>query len=198
MDLQNFIQAEKMENPIVAGFSMGCAVIWSYIELFGDANLSACVFVDQAPCQYKLPDWKFGSKGIYDDASCLKIRDALHASMEAFADGNEECCTSHPLDPQMSAILKAETLKCSPTHLANLMDDHARLDWRPILPRISKPCLNLYGTDSGCFPVEGTQTVSQLIPNCIDVAFDSYNHWLYIENPSGFVSEVASFLKSIA
>jgi hypothetical protein len=27
---------------------MGCAIIWSYIELFGDARLKAAVYVDQA------------------------------------------------------------------------------------------------------------------------------------------------------
>jgi hypothetical protein len=31
----------------VVGTSMGCAVIWSYVELFGTARLQSAVFVDQ-------------------------------------------------------------------------------------------------------------------------------------------------------
>jgi hypothetical protein len=31
----------------VVGTSMGCAVIWSYVELFGTARLKSAVFVDQ-------------------------------------------------------------------------------------------------------------------------------------------------------
>jgi hypothetical protein len=30
---------------------MGAAVIWSYLELFGDARIAKAVFVDQAPLQ---------------------------------------------------------------------------------------------------------------------------------------------------
>ncbi len=35
----------------VVGTSMGAAVIWSYLELFGDARIAKAVFVDQAPLQ---------------------------------------------------------------------------------------------------------------------------------------------------
>ena len=68
-------------------------------------------------------------------------------------------------------------------HLAKLMADHAPKDWRPLLPRITLPCLNLYGTQSGCFPPEGCEAVGTLIPNCRSVAFEGCNHWLYLEEP---------------
>ncbi len=42
----------------------------------------------------------------------------------------------------------------------------AQLDWRPLLPRISVPCLNVIGGRSGVFPREGTATVGELIPHC--------------------------------
>lgn len=35
----------------VVGCSMGAAVIWAHLELFGDARIAKCVFVDQAPLQ---------------------------------------------------------------------------------------------------------------------------------------------------
>ena len=37
----------------VVGTSMGAAVIWSYLELFGDARIAKAVFVDQAPLQVR-------------------------------------------------------------------------------------------------------------------------------------------------
>ena len=49
--------------------------------------------------------------------------------MDAFADGNAECCLTHTLAPELSAILKSETLKCDPLQLGKLMADHAQLDW---------------------------------------------------------------------
>ena len=37
----------------VVGTSMGAAIIWSYIELYGHARLARAVFVDQV-CSQKL------------------------------------------------------------------------------------------------------------------------------------------------
>ena len=199
MDLKNFIDTVGIANPVVLGCSMGCAVIWSFIELFGDDAFSACIFVDQTPCQYVLEDWDkdHASKGIYDDASVLAIRKALHASMADFAAGNEACCVTHPISPEMSALLASETMKCNPGALSSLMDNHARLDWRPILMhRIAVPCLNMYGTESGCFHTQGTRSVSTLIKNCVDLPFHGYNHWLYIENPLSFAEAVGDFLNT--
>ena len=165
------------------GTSLGCAIIWSYVELFGADSLGKLVFVDQAraatgaaacpgswprcaprharaaercccccglaqaPSQWRLPDWDEtrGSKGIYDAPSLARIQSAVSSDMEAFAAGNAACCLTHTLPPALMATLTAETLKCNPAHLGKLMADHAPRDWRPILPRIGIPCLNLYG-----------------------------------------------------
>jgi pimeloyl-ACP methyl ester carboxylesterase len=51
----------------------------------------------------------------------------------------------------------------------------------------------LYGTDSGCFPVEGTRAVGELIPDCENVPFDGCNHWLYLEAPERFAQLVGDF-----
>ena len=192
-DLRELLAALEIEKPVVVGTSLGCAVIWAFVELYGDAALGKCVFVDQAPSQWTFPDWKFGSKGIYDAASLANIQAALFGGMEAFAAGNAECCLSHALPAPLAALLASETLRCEPRHLAKLMADHAQLDWRPVLPRIGVPCLNLYGTESGCFPVEGTQAVGRLIPNCASVAYEGCNHWLYLEKPARFADDVGSF-----
>jgi len=192
-DLHNLLEELQLEKPVVVGTSLGCAIIWAYVELYGDDSLGKCVFVDQAPSQWTFPDWKCGSKGIYDPKSLANIQAALFAGMEAFAAGNAECCLSHTLPAPLAAILAQETLLCEPEHLAKLMADHAPRDWRPVLRRISRPCLNLFGTDSGCFPIEGTRAVGELIPDCENVEFSGFNHWLYLESPERFSRLVAEF-----
>ena len=62
---------------MVVGTSLGCAVIWAYVELYGEASLGKLVFVDQAPSQWVLPDWRLGSKGIFDAASLSNIQAAI-------------------------------------------------------------------------------------------------------------------------
>jgi len=196
-DLRDFLAALQLDRPVIVGSSLGCAILWSYVELFGSDSLGKLVFVDQAPSQWKLPDWSYGSNGIYDAASLANIQHAVSSDMEAFAAGNAACCLSHTLPPAVMETLTAETLKCDPAHLGKLMADHAPRDWRPILPRIvGVPCLNLFGTESGCFPVEGTAHVGELIPDCKNVAFDGCNHWLYLEQPERFAKLVVEFAAS--
>lgn len=43
---------------------------------------------------------------------------------------------------------------------------HVQIDWRPLLPRISIPCLLFIGCKNGVFPPQGTAVVSQLVPKC--------------------------------
>jgi len=125
MDLHDLLIAWGLDRPTVVGCSLGSAVIWCFVELFGTTMIGKCVFVDQAPSQWRMPDWKFCSKGIYDAASLEAINSALHGSMETFADGNAECCLSKPVSAELLGTLKAETLKCNPDHLSKLMADHA-------------------------------------------------------------------------
>jgi pimeloyl-ACP methyl ester carboxylesterase len=37
----------------LVGCSMGASVIWAHMELFGDARIGKCVFVDQVPLQVR-------------------------------------------------------------------------------------------------------------------------------------------------
>jgi pimeloyl-ACP methyl ester carboxylesterase len=196
-DLKCFIDELKLveeKKPVVVGTSLGSAVIWAYIELYGDSSLSKCVFVDQAPSQWQMPDWQYGSKGIYDAKSLADVQAAVMQDMDSFADANAECCFSKPPSEEIVAMLKSETLLCRGEHLAKLMADHACKDWRPILGLISVPCLSLYGTDSGCFPPEGCEAVAELIPDCRSVPFEGFNHWLYLEDPERFNKLIVDFV----
>lgn len=77
-------------SAVVVGTSMGCAVIWSYVELFGTARLRQAVFVDQV-CLVGgggggREREKGGGRGglcwhrSYMDYTCLQIYTAHHLS----------------------------------------------------------------------------------------------------------------------
>lgn len=74
------------------------------------------------------------------------------------------------------------------------MADHTQLDWRPLLPRLALPCLNLVGASSGVFPPDGCLTVGQLAPQCCSVVFKRANHWLYLEQPEQFNQLLLDFV----
>lgn len=69
-DLRDVLAALQLRDGVtLVGTSMGAAVIFSYVELFGLAGLAGAVFVDQAPLQNRAHDWSLGSKGCYDAAT---------------------------------------------------------------------------------------------------------------------------------
>jgi len=90
-------------------------------------------------------------------------------------------------------VLEQETLRANPVALAALMADHTALDWRPVLPRINVPCLNVIGRRSTVFPFWGCEEVGRLLPNSHTVFFENQNHWLYIEEPLKFSQLIAAF-----
>jgi pimeloyl-ACP methyl ester carboxylesterase len=114
--------------------------------------------------------------------------------MSAFADDNAACCLAAPLpDAALSALLKAETLRCDPAALGALMADHTARDWRPLLPALRCPVLSLYGGKSGVFPPEGCAASGRLAPRGRCVEWPDNGHWLYLERPEDFAAEVARF-----
>lgn len=115
-DVHALIQGTWLADarPALLGTSLGCAVIWSYVELFGEDRCSKFIFVDQAPSQWVFPDWKLGSKGIYDAASLENIQKAVQ-DMDSFADGNAACCLSKPPSGEDSGAHKKKPKRSLPT-----------------------------------------------------------------------------------
>ena len=195
-DLRDLIFHLNLENVTLVGTSLGCAIIWSYFELFGGKKVKACVFVDQAPLQNLAEDWRLGSKGCYDAVSLTRLQALLKYDFMAFTKGNCKGCLSNPVDPAYERLLMAETMKASPEGLSALMADHTALDWRPTLRRIDVPCLVLVGQKSQIFPPEGVKEVGRLIPGATTVVFQHEDHWLYIEDFMRFATLVADFAEN--
>lgn len=192
-DLRDLINHLVLDNVTLVGASLGCAIIWSYFELFGSRKIKAAVFVDQAPLQNRAEDWSLGSKGCYDVVSLTRLQQLLKYDFMGFTKGNAESCLSNPIDPAYSRLLMAETMKADPVMLSTLMADHTALDWRPSLKRIDVPCLVLAGGKSQIFPVEGVKEVGRLIRGSKTIVFQHEDHWLYIEDFRRFSNLVADF-----
>lgn len=191
------------EGVVFVGTSMGCAVIWSYLQLFGDEErLRGVVLVDQAPLQNRRPDWNLGSKGCFDAASYAKLAEAVRADMDAFADGNAEACLVsmeeiEKREPGVLHALKSETLKCDPEALCELMYDHTHQDWRSACANTAVPALVLGGRKSKIFPWEGVARVGELMKNARVKFYENCDHWLYVEEPAEFAADVANFCREV-
>ena len=81
MDIRNAIEALGLERASLLGHSMGCSVIWCYIDLFGQEGLERLVLVDQMPSITARSEWSEQEKqdagAIFDGASLYETIGAL-------------------------------------------------------------------------------------------------------------------------
>ena len=141
------VRRDPDDAIVLVGASMGAAVIWSFVELFGaeavaDGNrrlLDAVVTVDQAPLQYRAPDWTLGSTGCDTPEALARLQASLVADFRAFARANAEACVTDACvadacvtnedGEEYTSVLReaeAETLRCDPAWLGRLMVRLAR------------------------------------------------------------------------
>lgn len=168
---------------VPVGCSIGAAILWTYVELFGDADFAGFVFADQAPLQDRSSfggsdkdddgdgdghwDETRANKGCYDEATMRAAQRAWTTTPEAAYAGLVHECLGYryaPEDGDEVSGLQAErdeafftgiSRLCDGTWLARLLADHTRYDHREAIELITKPSLVVAGRRTGCFPLEG-------------------------------------------
>jgi len=222
MDLENLIAHLRSTTGnddiqiVPVGRSIGAAVLWTHVELFGRSpNIAGFVFVDQAPLQDLSPffcwDASHAHKGLYDEKTMLGAQRAwIEHSHEAAIGLVAECLgyRNQPLERDGVSTEEAKrdeeffveiSDQCDGKWLARLIADHTRFDHREAIERIAVPVLVLAGQRSGCFSVEGMLETAERAKKgdgmdgkvFVDV-FES-GHWLFYEQPEKFNSRLLEF-----
>lgn len=198
-DLKDTIEHFSFDRVALLGCSLGCAVIWAYVELFGVSQISAAMFVDQSPFQMASPDglWKLGSKTIFSEGSLAHVCSELTKNPRAFHEETVRAgFTRTPTTLELNTYVN-ESLKSAVWFTAKLMANHSYMDWRSVLPLVSCPALVIAGKKSKVFPWEGVAYAAENMPHARLIPFEEGSHWLYIEEARRFNSVVAAFLQSI-
>lgn len=193
-DLRDVLQALDLEDATVLGWSIGCPIIWSYLELFGTARLRDAIFVQQTPRQYYSPEWKYGHAACYDQAGLAETIQKLTLTPEAFDRQNLVDCCSSALSDEERAMLLGEMAK-SPAHArAAMMEDHTVHDWRDVLPHLALPALMMIAEKDAVLVPEGPSWVADHMPNCRALRFSDSSHMVFIDETEKFNRAVLEFI----
>lgn len=205
---------------VPVGCSIGAAILWTYSELFGDADVAGYVFVDQAPLQDRSTfdswDESKAHRGCFDEASMLGAQNAWISEPENAFKGLVDDCLGYrfaPLDGEDISkeqsradeeFFTGESRKCDTTWLARLLSDHTRYDHREACELIDVPVLVLAGKRTGCFPLDGMKETIRRVEKGRNergiqesiVRWSEYEsgHWLFWEDPDRFNTEIAGFV----
>jgi non-heme chloroperoxidase len=145
-DLEGLLAALEVRDAGLMGHSMGCSVIWAYLDLYGPDRATKLVLVDQAATQVIQPWW---SEEERLDFGCNQTPEELFELCASLAGPDGERVTRDlflglftPSFPATDAeAIVAEVLKMPRRHAASLMLDHASRDWRDVIGQIRLPAL---------------------------------------------------------
>jgi len=198
-DVKELIEALGLEHVTVLGWSMGAAICWSYVDLFGTAHLAGHVSVDQSPRQYYNETWRWGQPGCYDAEALAMLTIRLEYDAGGVARGLVPACfgeTYQPTPDEVEALAR-EIDKCPPPVRAAIMADHTHLDWRDLFPQMQLPVLVCVGRQSKVFPWQGSAYVGEHIAGAQTVFFEDSGHMPFYEEPEKFNQAVRAFVQSL-
>ena len=195
MDLKNLIDHLKLpEGKLVGvGASLGCAVLWSYIELFTASAFSDLIFVDQSPLQNYTTvknrgvngtdgPWGHsqGSIGCNSAETLAILQTRLEECPQKVYEGLLESCLAYRSHPTESDNVSPErrshddhyfttiARQCDARWLGRLMAEHTLLDWRQVIElQLGRACMTrilVVASDrSGCFHPQGPRWIDDAL-----------------------------------
>ena len=201
-DLHEVLESLALSAVDLMGHSMGCAVIWAYLDLYGPSKVERLVLVDQAPCMLPHADWEAEKKSrygcFYEDSSGVdEFAAAVNDSTDLTSTVELLKGLFNPCYPEDSLrIVAEENLKFPREHASDLLRDTAFGDWRDVIERIELPTL-VVGGETSMFPSASQQWISSKIPGSrleIFTEAEGGSHFMFLENPDLFNAKVLSFL----
>ncbi len=200
-DVRDTLEALGLESVAVLGHSMGNAVLWSHIELFGSERFSKLIIAEQPPTLLARPSWSPEER---ETAGCITDGNALGQTCDslvgadavAFGCAFVEAMLSENVSADDRRFIAEQNLLMPRAAAATLLQDASAGDWRDLLPRIELDTLVIAGRAS-IVPYVSQVWIHEQVPGSKLVSFaaeEGGSHFMFWENPKKFNRVVADFL----
>ncbi len=194
-DLRAFLTANGLRDVVLVGWSMGCMVIWEYVNEFGDADVAATVLVDQGPSDFKSPAWEHG---IFDLDTLTDLMAGLQTDPErTFREVIPLLFKDSPSDEDAAWML-AENLKIPPAIACSVLYDQTMRDYREDVAALEVPTLIVFGSAEGkLMPVEAAVFLRERIAGSQLSLYENSSHCPFLEETDRFNEEVDAFIRAL-
>jgi non-heme chloroperoxidase len=203
-DLKEFGEHLGVKKADYVGWSMGAAVLWGYIDLFGTKGINKLVLIDEPPSIYSHADWS--EKERLDAGGMTSSPERM---VEAFTTGkpvsslivNSQAFQRFTLRDslyfQNSQAFAETVVKSDMNHMKRVLFDHAMNDWRDVIRhKVNVPTAIFTGVYSDS--LQGQRWMHSVIPNSelhVYKAEEQGDHFLAFKNPVKFTTELGTFLE---
>jgi non-heme chloroperoxidase len=190
-DIGDTLAALDLQDATVVGQSMGGNAIWALLSAGPVEGIRDVVIVDQTPKMLNAPDWAYGFYD-YDESNV----DTLFAT--GIPDPGRHPVTSKgPV--RIARLLGATDLKAARAGFSaaelELLNDHAKRDWRPAIAGATVPVLFVAGRESEFWPCEHAAAAASLAAQGSSAVVEKAGHGTNIEQPKAFNEGLLAWLK---
>jgi len=204
MDLKEFADHLGLKSADYCGWSMGAAVLWGYIDLFGTKGIRKVVFVDEPISIYSHADWSEQERR--DAGGTTTSPERMIAAFTTGAPVNSLITDMKPIERSLlkdsphfvnSESFANEFIRNDAKYTALVLFDHVTNDWRDVIRRkINVPAAIFSGEESNNLPSQ--RWAASVIPNATLYAYtreEQGDHFLMFKNPLKFTNDLRSFLE---
>lgn len=176
--LENWINAENIENPILLGHSFGGRV--------------GILYSSRNPVK----------KLILVDAAGVKPRRKLsyYIKVYSFKLSRKWLELIYGKEKARTRIEQARAKKGSQDYrnaspmMRSILSKVVNEDLKSVMPRISAPTLLIWGENDTATPLQDAKIMESLIPDAGLVSFAGCGHYSFLDNPAQFAAVLRSFL----
>ncbi|WP_413376725.1 alpha/beta fold hydrolase [Alkalihalobacillus sp. 1P02AB] len=192
-DLKEFLDHIDVKSADFAGHSMGAAMLWSYIDLYGTKGINKVAFIDQPPVIVPTPsmtDEEREELSVPFESS-EQLQDILSSVDFSLMDSS-----STPYS-ENTASLSNQFANNDMDYLIRVMYNHGTNDWRDVIEnKIDVPTAIFTGELS--IYLENQRWIHSAIPNSTLYVYSEEEHGdhsLMEKNPEKFAKDLQEFLE---
>lgn len=203
MDLKEFSDHLGVQSADYCGWSMGAAVLWSYIDLFGSNGIRKACFVDEPISIYAHDDWseteRLEAGGTTTSAERMVAGftrgEPLNRLVTDLKPLERHGLTDSPYYANSSGFAAA-MVQTDPQAAGRVLFDHVVNDWRDVIRhKIDIPVAIFSGEESNNLPSQ--RWAASVIPDARLYVYSSAeqgDHFLMFKNPVKFANDLNAFL----
>ena len=195
-DLNEMIQGLSLSNITLLGWSMGAAVVFNYVRLYGCDALKQIILCDMTPKQLNDEEWKLGLyQGRYTKEDMER-----EAGKDFFSLYSKFAIGAIPKLAKIPGFLLKKPLKetlsnCDESVLKSLAVSMKLQDNRPVVEQITVPVTYFYADPGSLFSPELADWYREHVRTPYQaVRFPESTHMLVSDYPEKFAEEVRAVL----
>jgi pimeloyl-[acyl-carrier protein] methyl ester esterase len=189
---KNYI--DRLDRPILVGWSMGAGAAWRYVARHGTTALRGLVTIDMSPRMLPDADWDLGLTGQSADA-ILATSARIVPEWPRMAGSIARNMYASDSEPELSReAVKELLLAQGPARLRPLWDDLVAMDERETILKIAIPYLVCTGAQSRLYSREVACWIAAQAGNARVESFENSGHSPHLEEPNAFCDAIRRFV----